>query len=123
MIGKWAALDQAIGRCAGTSARLYIRPGRRSVAQPGRALLSGGRGRRFKSSHSDQFHQWLIGPPGARTAVRKCCVSADQPCRLCARYRRLAATGRPKVVVTTAIAREMVGFIWAIARLAQPALV
>ena len=43
--------------------------------------------------------------------------------RLCARYRRLAAIGKPKVVVTTAIAREMVGFIWAIARLAQPALV
>ena len=29
---------------------------------------------------------------------------------------------KPKVVVTTAIAREMVGFIWAIARIAQPAL-
>jgi len=42
--------------------------------------------------------------------------------RLCARYRRLAAAGKPKVVVTTAIAREMVGFIWAIARIAQPAL-
>jgi transposase len=42
--------------------------------------------------------------------------------RLCARYRRLAATGKPKVVVTTAIAREMVGFIWAIARVAQPEL-
>jgi transposase len=42
--------------------------------------------------------------------------------RLCARYRRLAATGKPKVVVTTAIAREMVGFIWAIAGIAQPAL-
>ncbi|MGH7050326.1 MAG: IS110 family transposase [Acetobacteraceae bacterium] len=42
--------------------------------------------------------------------------------RLCARYRRLAATGKPRVVVTTAIAREMVGFIWAIAQLAQPAL-
>ena len=27
----------------------------RSVAQPGRALSSGGRGRRFESSHSDQF--------------------------------------------------------------------
>ena len=26
----------------------------------------------------------------------------------------------PKVVVTTAIAREMVGFIWAIARIVQP---
>src|SRR5205823_6425862 len=35
--------------------------------------------------------------------------------RLCARYRRLAAIGKPKVVVTTAIARELVGFIWAIA--------
>jgi transposase len=40
--------------------------------------------------------------------------------RLCARYRRLAATGKPKVVITTAIAREMVGFIWAIAQVAQP---
>ena len=27
----------------------------RSVAQPGRALRSGRRGRRFESSHSDQF--------------------------------------------------------------------
>jgi hypothetical protein len=35
--------------------------GRRSVAQPGRALLSGGRGRRFKSSHSDQSINRLDG--------------------------------------------------------------
>ncbi len=42
--------------------------------------------------------------------------------RLCARYRRLAAIGKPKVVVTTAIAREMVGFIWAIACISQPRL-
>jgi transposase len=42
--------------------------------------------------------------------------------RLCARYRRLAAAGKARVVVTTAIAREMVGFIWAIARIVQPAL-
>jgi transposase len=42
--------------------------------------------------------------------------------RLCARYRRLVAAGKERVVVTTAIAREMVGFIWAIARIAQPAL-
>jgi hypothetical protein len=42
--------------------------------------------------------------------------------RLCARYRRLVAAGKQRVVVTTAIAREMVGFIWAIARVAQPAL-
>jgi transposase len=36
--------------------------------------------------------------------------------RLCARYRKLARTGRPANVVTTAIARELAGFIWAIAR-------
>ena len=42
--------------------------------------------------------------------------------RLCARYRRLAAAGKPKVVVTTAIAREMTDFIWAIAQVAQPPL-
>ena len=36
--------------------------------------------------------------------------------RLCARYRRLARTGKPANVVTTAIARELAGFVWAIAR-------
>lgn len=35
--------------------------------------------------------------------------------RLCARYRRLARTGKPANVVTTAIARELSGFVWAIA--------
>ena len=40
--------------------------------------------------------------------------------RLCSRYRRLAAAGKPKVMITTAIAREMVGFIWAIACIVQP---
>jgi transposase len=39
--------------------------------------------------------------------------------RLCGRYRRLVAKGKPRVVVTTAIAREMIGFIWAIARQVQ----
>lgn len=35
--------------------------------------------------------------------------------RLCGRYRRLSATGKVKQQVTTAIAREMAGFLWAIA--------
>ncbi|WNK21186.1 IS110 family transposase [Halomonas piscis] len=35
--------------------------------------------------------------------------------RLCGRYRRLAATGKAKQQVTTAVAREMAGFLWAIA--------
>jgi transposase len=42
--------------------------------------------------------------------------------RLCARYRRLQAAGKRPQVVVTAIAREMVGFAWAIARtVASPA--
>ena len=41
--------------------------------------------------------------------------------RLCARYRRLARTGKPANVVTAAIARELTGFIWAIARHVPPA--
>lgn len=36
--------------------------------------------------------------------------------RLCARYRRLTAKGKTKQVVVTAIARELAGFIWAIAQ-------
>jgi transposase len=36
--------------------------------------------------------------------------------RLCARYRKLARTGKPANIVTTAIARELAGFVWAIAR-------
>ena len=41
--------------------------------------------------------------------------------RLCARYRKLARSGKPANVVTAAIARELAGFIWAIARRVPPA--
>ena len=40
--------------------------------------------------------------------------------RLCARYRRLMAAGKRQTVVTTAIAREMAAFLWAIGREMQP---
>ena len=42
--------------------------------------------------------------------------------RLCARYRTMQARGKLKVQVCTAIARELAGFIWAIAQVSpQPA--
>jgi transposase len=41
--------------------------------------------------------------------------------RLCARYRKLTRTGKPANVVTAAIARELAGFVWAIARGVPPA--
>lgn len=40
--------------------------------------------------------------------------------RLCGRYRRLIACGKKSQLVTTAIARELVGFIWAIGQQIQP---
>jgi transposase len=41
--------------------------------------------------------------------------------RLCRRYRKLARAGTLPTVITAAIARELAGFIWAIARQAQSA--
>ena len=40
--------------------------------------------------------------------------------RMCQRYRHMMAAGKPKVAAATAIAREMVGFTWAIAREVTP---
>jgi transposase len=40
--------------------------------------------------------------------------------RLCDRFRRLSAKGKPKQVVTTAIARELIAFIWAISNEVAP---
>ena len=63
--GDRAELSKTAGRAhiARVRGLRYIARGRRSVAQPGRALLSGGRGRRFKSSHSDQlFCHFINGP-------------------------------------------------------------
>jgi transposase len=49
-------------------------------------------------------------PPSIRSIAWKAQL------RLAARYRRLAARGKPHQVVVTAIARELTGFLWAIAR-------
>ena len=40
--------------------------------------------------------------------------------RLCRRYRKLVRTGKQPTVITAAIARELAGFIWAIAKQVQP---
>lgn len=41
--------------------------------------------------------------------------------RLCPRYRRLAERGKPPLAVATVIARELLGFIWAIGHDIEPA--
>ena len=40
--------------------------------------------------------------------------------RLCGRYRRMLARGKKAPIVITAIARELVGFMWAITRQVEP---
>ena len=79
--------------------------------------------RRLDLSHVGARESQTSRPPRA-TMPRPSGISpGKRRSGLCARYRRLAAAGKPKVVVTTAIAREMVGFIWAIACVAQPELI
>jgi transposase len=59
----------------------------------------------------------LLRQEGLPKAIRDIAWKAQE--RLCRRYRRLARAGKPPTVVTTAIARELAGFVWAIANQAQ----
>lgn len=45
-----------------------------------------------------------------------CQISWQAQLRLCARYRQMRARGKAQQVVITAIARELAGFLWAIAK-------
>jgi transposase len=49
-----------------------------------------------------------------------CAIGWKAQLRLCTRYRRLTARGKPSQVAVTAIAREMAAFMWAIARQVPP---
>ena len=62
----------------------------------------------------------LLATPGKLAKpIRDMAWKAQE--RLCRRYRKLAQAGKLKTVVTAAIARELSGFVWAIARQAQAA--
>jgi transposase len=61
----------------------------------------------------------LLRQEGLAKPIRDTAWKARE--RLCGRYRKLARAGKPPNVVTAAIARELAGFVWAIARQAQPA--
>lgn len=76
-----------------------------------RALIEGAWSYRMQARVSRKLHDRLEGLP---KAVRD--IAWKGQLRMCQRYRHLVAAGKAKVVVTTAIAREMVGFIWTIAR-------
>jgi len=60
----------------------------------------------------------LLRQEGLAKPIRDTAWKAQE--RLCRRYRKLARAGKPPTVVTTAIARELAGFVWAIANQTQP---
>src|SRR6516162_8349285 len=60
----------------------------------------------------------LLRHEGLTKPIRDTAWKAQE--RLCRRYRKLARAGKPPTVVTAAIARELSGFVWAIAQLARP---
>jgi transposase len=80
-----------------------------------RALIEGAWTYRMQARVSRKLHDRNEKLP---QAIRDIAWKAQV--RLCARYRRLAAAGKAKAVVVTAIAREMTGFLWAIACQVQP---
>ena len=47
-------------------------------------------------------------------------ISWEAQLRLCTRFRRMAARGKPTQVIVTAIARELSAFLWAMAKQVQP---
>jgi transposase len=61
----------------------------------------------------------LLRQEGVAKPIRDTAWKAQE--RLCRRYRKLGRAGKPPSVVTAAIARELSGFVWAIAKLAHPA--
>ena len=76
-----------------------------------RALIEGAWSYRMQARVSPKLHARLEAVPRAARDI-----AWKGQLRMCLRYRHLVAAGKAKVVVITAIAREMVGFIWAIAR-------
>ncbi len=80
-----------------------------------RVLVEGAWSYRFPARVTNEIRARLEGLP---KAVRD--IGWKAQTRLCARYRRLMGAGKNSNVVTTAIAREMAAFAWAIAREVQP---
>jgi hypothetical protein len=82
---------------------------------PRRALVEAAWTYRCPARVSDTLRARLEGLP---KPVRDIAWKAQV--RLCARYRRLRATGKKLPVVIAAIAREMAAFLWAIGREVAP---
>ncbi len=64
---------------------------------------------------------WVIARRQTELPKGVCDIAWKAQLRLCARFRRLAARGLNRNKIVVAIARELCGFVWAIAREIKPA--
>src|SRR3954453_20893612 len=80
-----------------------------------RVLIEGAWTYRFPARLSRLLQERQAGLPKIVRAI-----AWKAQLRLCARYRRLMAAGKRQTVVTTAIAREMAAFLWAIGHAVEP---
>jgi transposase len=76
-----------------------------------RVLIEAAWAYRLPARVSLKLHQRQDGLP-----QNICAISWRAQLRLCARYKRLLAKGKATQLITTAIARELCAFMWAIAR-------
>lgn len=64
---------------------------------------------------------WVIARRQVRASSRACEIAWKAQVRLCSRFGRLAARRLPRNKVIVAVARELAGFVWAVAREIRPA--
>lgn len=64
---------------------------------------------------------WVIARRQTRLSKDVCHIPWKAQLRLCARFRKLSARGLNRNKVVVAVARELTGFVWAIARQVKPA--
>jgi transposase len=64
---------------------------------------------------------WVIARRQTTLSKSVCDIAWKAQLRLCVRFRRLAARGVPRNKVVVAVARELSGFVWDIARHVKPA--
>jgi hypothetical protein len=63
---------------------------------------------------------WVIARRQTKLSKSACDIAWKAQLRLCAPFRRLAARGVPRNKVVVAVARELTGFVWAIAQQVKP---
>jgi len=63
---------------------------------------------------------WVIARRQSKLSKSVCDTAWKAQLRLCARFRRLAARGVARNKVVVAVARELSGFVWAIAKQVKP---